>query len=107
MDMTTPENIEEILKEFEKIMTPPKYVPELQGTECIMCGSPMPDSRGMELAKSFLRQAYTAGRSSMRQDVLSVVPMEEVVSPKLLEDTWKKARMEFRSQLLTNIEGIV
>lgn len=70
---------------------------------------PMPESS--EVIKTAIEEAlttaYALGRARMKKDIEAVVPGEEVVSPKLLEDTWKKARMEFRSELLTNIDGIV
>ncbi len=52
-------NKNEIEKEFDEIMKPPKFLPEYEGKDCPMCGHPMPNSKGTEVLKDFLFSTIT------------------------------------------------
>src|SRR3990167_10353806 len=39
---------------FDKMMEPPLFLPGVEGKDCIMCGHPVPNSRGARLLKSFI-----------------------------------------------------
>ena len=59
-------------EEFDKLMTPPKYLPEQEGTDCLMCGWPMPNARGTEMLKEFIHSLLDAERKRLREAVAGV-----------------------------------
>lgn len=57
-----------------------------------------------------LTTAYTAGRTSMRNEILAVVPeekkLERISNAVVIHDHDAQVCNEFRSELLANIEGV-
>lgn len=56
-------------EEFAKLMQPPKYHESMEGKECVVCGHPMPNSRGMKLAQNFIRQAQIDAVKAFAEEI--------------------------------------
>jgi len=78
----------EILDEFDELLIPPKFTPDLEGKDCFVCGHPMPNSRGTELLKSFLSKSLDEVVEGEREKIIEIINdkvMEQDASGAVLE----------------------
>lgn len=107
-----PESVEEILKEFSMLTRYCRSKFVLHKADCCnyyegVESEPTVDMLLESEVKDLLTIAYTAGRSSMREDIEAVVPGEGSNEPCAADSGCTPNNWICRSQLLANMEGVV